>query len=102
MRRYDSNKPRTLDDADVQVLWDAERTGAWDEVESGYGRRRKRTDLAPGQEVEVVLFGDRIRGVIERLSDTGKAILKDIMTAQGWRVSARMTVNADELDKVAL
>lgn len=86
-----------LSDIDVALIMDRERACEFDDVSRPQGNGLViRDDIKPGQEVEVEAFGMRILGVLNELSDNGKAVVSAMMFGS----SVRMEVDAAALEPV--
>lgn len=66
-------------ETDIVRIIDSERAGEFDEMPSPRSRRAKRTDLTVGDTVEMDLLGVRVLGVLDDLSESGKAIVRAMM-----------------------
>jgi hypothetical protein len=72
-----------LSDADIAVIMDRERNREFDEV-----RAKPAGGLFEvGDEVEIDAFGARILGVLEELSDDGKAVVRAMLLGRAVRTS---------------
>lgn len=83
-----------LSDIDVRIIMDRERSCEFDEVSRPNGGGPViRDDIEIGAEVEIEAFGSRILGVLDDLSDNGKAVVSAMVFGR----SVRMTVDASAL-----
>ncbi len=67
--------PARLAEADVELIMLRERAGDFDEV-WGSGQR---TDLRPGDQVQVDINGSQVLAVLEHLSGQGRAVVKMLL-----------------------
>lgn len=87
-----------LSDTDIAVIMRKERTLAFDQVKWPPGSGPIiRNDIAPGDRVEVDLHGTAVLGILEELSDDGKATIRAVIF--GREVPIR-DVDADALQLV--
>lgn len=86
-----------LTDDDVALIMVRERACEFDDVRrpSG-GGTVVRDDISPGDEVEIEAFGARIMGVLDELSENGKAIVSAMVFGR----TVRMEVDAAALEAV--
>jgi len=73
-----------LSDADIALIMDRERNREFDEA-------RPAGLFAVGDEVEIDAFGTRILGVLEGLSEDGKAIVRTMLLGRPVRTSVSTT-----------
>lgn len=92
-----NSRPQAMSTADIDEIRVKEWEGRFDESAPPAHRKEKRTDLNPGDEVEFVLHGERIIGILDGLSDNGKAIIKAMM----FNRESRHHVPADEVTLAA-
>lgn len=78
-----------LDDSDIAILQQRERSGEFDDP-MHHATRSRRPDLAEGQDIAIDLLGNRILAVIEDLSENGRAIVRNLL-------GIRMTVEQSDI-----
>lgn len=100
MRAGGGNRPRYMSGEDVDLIHKREMEGAFDDERSPIHNRARRRDLSVGDTVEYEWHGERVLAVLAGLTDAGKAILRDILFAGKPVLIPRLTVDADELEKV--
>lgn len=83
-------------DRDIQIIRDREQAGAFDDP-MPVTRGGKRTDIGPGDAVELDLLGERLNAVLERLTDSGKAVVRVLM----FERQTTLTVSQDALRATA-
>jgi hypothetical protein len=95
--------PAKLSDEDVALIIERERAGEFDESAPSGSGAAVRTDLDLGEEVELEAFGSRIMGVLDELTDDGRAIISALMFGRimSIRVSAAGLKRQRELMGVA-
>jgi hypothetical protein len=95
--------PARLADTDVALIIERERAGEFDESAPTGSGAAVRTDLDLGEEVELEAFGSRIMGVLDELTDDGRAIISALMFGRimSIRVSAAGLKRQRELMGVA-
>lgn len=71
-----ANTNVSLSDADLALIWEREKAGAFDLLPPPNARVR---NLSLGESVEFDMFGEKVIGVLEALSDSGKAIVRGLM-----------------------
>jgi hypothetical protein len=71
--------PAKLSDEDVVLILERERAGEFDEALPNGSGGAVRTDIELGEEVEFEVFGRRILGVLDELTDDGKAVVSALM-----------------------
>jgi len=88
--------PATLCDADVEVIMLRERAGEFDEVKAARGSGLViRSDITPGDTVDIEIFGTRVMGVLDELTAAGKAVVHAMVFGR----QVRTEVDADALQK---
>lgn len=92
-----SNTPQTMTTADIDKIRVKEWEGSFDEMPPPAHRKARRDDLKVGAEVEFAFHGERIIGVLDGLSNNGKAIIRAMM----FNREVRQQVPADEVAVVA-
>ena len=95
--------PAKLSDEDVALIIERERAGEFDESAPTGSGAAVRSDLDPGEEVELEAFGSRIMGVLDELTSDGRAIISALMFGRimSIRVSAAGLRGQRELMGVA-
>lgn len=68
-----------ISEHDIAHIWDREKAGRFDEAPPPRARRAKRDDLSIGDNVEIELLGVRVLGVLDDLSESGKAVVRALM-----------------------
>lgn len=87
-----SGEIAVMGDEEVMGLWRKEMAGAFDEPRPG-DKRARRPDLTIGGAVAFDFHGSRIEAIIEGLSGSGKAIIRNML-------GIKMTVDERELELV--
>lgn len=82
-----------ISDEDIRIMMDRERLREFDDVIYSPVGAVIRDDLIVGADYEVDVLGKRVIGVLEQLSDNGKAIVRD-MLGTAWTVSATQLAEA--------
>lgn len=85
----------TLQDGDLGLIWEREKRGAFDLLPPPNARVR---NLNIGESVEMDVHGERIIGVLEALSDSGKAIVRSLMM---FNREAKYTIPAEQLRRIS-
>jgi hypothetical protein len=89
--------PASLSDVDVTLIMERERAGEFDEIRAAKGSGLvMRTDIVPGDAVVIEVFGRRVLGVLEGLTEEGKAVVGAMLFAGR---ETRTTVDADAVQK---
>jgi hypothetical protein len=97
MLAYRGSRPATLDDRDIDLIMRKERALEYDDIRYPAGSGPLlRDDLEFGGLVGFERFGERITGVLEELTDNGKAIVRSIFFGR----DVRTTVDAETLDQI--
>lgn len=87
-----------LSDHDITLIMGRERACEFDDVRRPQGSGLIiRDDIEPGDDVEIEAFGARILGVLDELSENGKAIVSAMVFGR----SVRMEVDAAALELVS-
>jgi Transcription termination factor nusG len=89
--------PAKLFDRDVALIMERERSGDFDEINQARGSGLFiRSDIEPGEEVEFNAFGRRVLGVLDELTEDGKALVSALLFGSEVRTS----VDADAIRRV--
>ena len=88
--------PAKLPDVDIALIMERERAGEFDEVQYARGSGLViRSDITPGDAVDIEIFGTRVMGVLEELTAAGKAVVHAMVFGR----EVRTEVDADALQK---
>ena len=89
--------PARLSDDDVALILQRELSGEFDEIEHARGASRVRSDIKPGEAVEIEAFGAHVLGVLEALTSDGRALVEALL----FSGRVRLSVDADAIRRVA-